>query len=104
MLALGVASLGYGVARYSALVDGRVVRYDFAINGLLILAVTAIYFVVTWIFHLTFDLPIFAVIVIVILVVVTHAGFDSAGRWLDWPSSFFTFQAGLHFDVGNGLL
>jgi hypothetical protein len=85
LLALGVASLGYGVVRYSALVDGRVVRYDFAINGLLILAVTAIYFAVTWIFHLTFDLPIIAVIVIVILVVVTHAGFDFAWRWLDWP-------------------
>jgi hypothetical protein len=85
LLALGVASLGYGVVRYSALVDGRVVRYDFAINGLLILAVTAIYFAVTWIFHLAFDLPIIAVIVIVILVVVTHAGFDFARRWLDWP-------------------
>jgi hypothetical protein len=85
LLALGVASLGYGVVRYSALVDGRVVRYDFAVNGLLILAVTTIYFAVTWIFHLTFDLPIIAVIVIMILVVMTHAGFDFAQRWLDWP-------------------
>lgn len=85
LLALGVASLGYGVVRYSALVAGRIVRYDFAINGLLVLTVTAIYFLVTWIFHLKFDLPIIAVIVMVILVVVTHAGFDFARRLLDWP-------------------
>ncbi len=85
LLGLGVASVGYGVVRYSALVDGRIVRYDFAINGLLILTVTTIYFAVTWILHLTFGLPIIAVIVIVILVVVTHAGFDFARRWLDWP-------------------
>ncbi len=85
LLGLGVASLGYGVVRYSALIDGRVVRYDFAINGLLILMVTTIYFAVTWIFHLTLGVPVIAVIAIVILVVVTHAGFDFARRWLDWP-------------------
>ncbi len=86
LLALGVGSLGYGIVRYSALIDGRIVRYDFAMNGLLVLTVTAFYFAVTWIFHQTFDLPLIVVIVIVIMVVVTHAGFDLARRLLDWPS------------------
>lgn len=85
LLGLGVASFGYGVVRYSALIDGRIVRYDFAITSLLILTVTAIYFAMSWLFHLAFGLPLIAVIVIVILVVVTHAGFDFVRRWLDWP-------------------
>jgi hypothetical protein len=85
LLGLGVASFGYGVVRYSALIEGRIVRYDFAITGLLVLVVTALYFAVSWLFHLTFGLPVSAVIVIVILVVVTHAGFDFVRRWLDWP-------------------
>jgi hypothetical protein len=85
LLGLGVASLGYGVVRYSALIDGRVVRYDFAINGLLILTVTAIYFAATWTFHLWFGLPGIAVIAIVILVVITHTGFEFTQRLLDWP-------------------
>jgi len=85
LLALGVISLGYGVVRYSALVDGRIVRYDFAINGLFILAILALYIAVTWIFDLAFDMPISHVIVMVALVVVTHSGFEFVRRLLDWP-------------------
>ncbi len=34
-LGLSVTLLGYGIVRYSALVDGRILRYDFALSGLL---------------------------------------------------------------------
>ena len=84
-LGLGVGTLGYGTVRYSALVDGRVLRYDIVFNGLLILAVSALYLVVLGILQRVFDFPSVVVVILVALAVVTHAGFEFARRLLDRP-------------------
>jgi hypothetical protein len=78
-LGFGVALLGYGTIRYSALAEGRILRYDFVFSGLLIAVVAAIYFVALTIFEVPFIIHVFAVA----LVVVTHAGHDFARRVLD---------------------
>jgi len=106
-LGLGVGTLGYGTVRYSALVDGRVLRYDVVFNGLLILAVSALYLAVLGILQRVFDFPNIVVVILVALAVATHSGFEFARRLLDRPflrQSERTLRATLHsaiVDVGE---
>ncbi len=78
-LGLGVASLGYGIVRYSALTEGRVLRYDFAFSGLLVASVAAIYLALM----LAYGIPSGVQVFVLALVIVTHSGFDFARRLLD---------------------
>ena len=84
-LGLGVGTLGYGTIRYSALVEGRVVRYDIVFNGLLILAVSVLYLAVLWILQRAFGFSSIIIVVLVALAVATHSGFEFARRLLDRP-------------------
>ncbi len=85
MLGLGVGALGYGIVRYSALVDGRILRQDFALSGLLTLLLSAVYLTIMWYIHRASGLPAAVAIVVVATVIVTHTGFEFARRLLDWP-------------------
>jgi GAF domain-containing protein len=78
-LGLGVASLGYGIVRYSALTEGRVLRYDFAFSGLLVASVAAIYLALMSAYGIPSGVQVF----VLALVIVTHSGFDFARRALD---------------------
>jgi hypothetical protein len=84
-LGLGVSLLGYSVVRYSAIVDGRILRYDFVFSGLLVLSLSALYLFLISIFLDGSGLPMIVAVVIVTLVIVTHTSFDLVRRLLDWP-------------------
>jgi hypothetical protein len=82
LLALGcaVGLLGYGTARYSALTEGRVIRYDFAFSGLLVVTVALLYAAV-----MRFSpMPLAVQVLVLALVIITHTVYDSARRLLDW--------------------
>ncbi len=83
-LGFGIGTLGYGIARYSALIDGRLLRLDFALSGLLILALSAIYLAAAaFLFRPAWS--IVAAIIVVALTIFTHTSFEFARRLLDWP-------------------
>ncbi len=83
LLGLTVVLIGYGVARYSALVDGRTIRRDFYYNAIAIGLVTGLYLLVTWISVQFFGVPAVAFVFIVLLAIITHSLVDVARRNLD---------------------
>jgi len=82
-LMIAVILIGYGVARYSALIQGRTIRRDFLYSGLAMGLVTAIYSFVTWVSVTLFDVPPAAFVLIIILAIVTHNLVDATRRTLD---------------------
>ncbi|MEK7785687.1 MAG: hypothetical protein AAB658_09775, partial [Chloroflexota bacterium] len=84
-LGLAVVTQGYGTIRYSALVEGRILRYDIAFNGLLVLAVSIVYTAAVWILFRreNIAIPVFAFVVA--LAILTHTGFGFARRVLERP-------------------
>ncbi len=87
LLMVSVALIGYGVARYSALIEGRTIRRDFVYSALATGFIVAIYFVVTWVSVRVFDVPPAAFVFVIILIIVTHNMVDSTRHTLD--SIFF---------------
>lgn len=83
LLGLAVLLIGYGVARYSALVDGRTLGLDLAYNGVAVGLVALLYLLVTWISVRIYNLPAAAFVWIVILAIITHALIDVARSGLD---------------------
>ncbi len=82
LLGLAIVLIGYGVASYSALVEGRTIRRDFYYNAIAISIVTGLYSSVTWVSVQLFDVPGVAFILVVLLAVITHSLVDVARRSL----------------------
>ena len=80
LLGLAVILIGYGVAHYSALVEGRTIRRDFYYNAIVISIVTGLYLFVTWISVQFFGVPGVTFIFVVLLAVITHSLVDIARR------------------------
>ena len=84
LLGIAVLLMGYGVARYSALVERRVLGLDFIYNGAALLVVALLYLVVGWVSVLTYGVPTAALAFIVILAIVTHSLVDVGRQVLDF--------------------
>ena len=84
LLGMAVLLMGYGVARYSALVERRVLGQDFIYNGAAILLVALLYLVVGWVSVLTYGVPVAALVFIVVLAIVTHSLMDFGRQILDF--------------------
>jgi len=82
-LSLGLGLLGYGVAQYNALVEGRVIRRDFLYTALAFVLVIGAYLGVAWVSDLVFDVPFIAFIFLIMLAIVSHALYDWARTYLD---------------------
>jgi hypothetical protein len=82
-LGAGVALLGYGVARYNALIEGRAIGRDFLYTSLAIGSVTGVYLLVTLISYVVYDVPFIAFIFVIILAIVSHSLYDWARTYLD---------------------
>jgi len=82
-LGAGVALLGYGVARYNALIEGRAIGLDFLYTFLAIGLVTSFYLLVTFISYIVYDVPFIAFIFIIMLATVSHSLYDWARTYLD---------------------
>lgn len=74
---------GYGVARYSALMEGRTIRRDFFYNGVAMGLITGLYLAVTWFSVRLYNVPAAAFVFVVLLAIVTHSAIDIGRRRLD---------------------
>jgi len=82
-LGTGVALLGYGVARYNALVEGRAIGLDFVYTSLAMVLVIGTYLLAAFVSDLIFGVPLIAFIFIIVLAIVSHSLYDWARTFLD---------------------
>lgn len=82
-LGAGVILLGYGVARYNALIEGRAIGLDFLYTFLAISLVAGFYLLVTFISYVVYDVPFIAFIFVIILAIISHSLYDWARTYLD---------------------
>jgi len=84
LLGSAVFMIGYGVARYSALIEGRVIGRDFLYNGLVILLIATVYMYVVWSSVVIYGVPVVALAIVVMLAVLTHSLVDVGRRLFDF--------------------
>jgi GAF domain-containing protein len=84
LLGIAVVMLGYGVTRYSTIVEGRTIRRDFAYNAIAIGLVIVLYLLVALLSVQIYDVPVAAFFFIMLLAVVTHSVIDVARQILDF--------------------
>jgi hypothetical protein len=75
--------LGYGVARWNALIEGHSAKLDFLYTSIAFGLVVGIYLAAAWFSNLLFDVPLVAFILIIILAIVTHSVYDWVRSYLD---------------------
>ena len=83
-LLVSVFLLGYGVARYSAFIEGRAIRRDFRYNAVIIGVIVLIYSGATWISVSLFNIPAIAFVIVMTLAVLTHALIDYSRHHLEF--------------------
>jgi hypothetical protein len=83
VLAVFVGMVGYGVARYSALVEGRTIRRDFIYNLTLIASITIFYLLASRLLVVAYEAPRVIALFIPILAIFTHSAMTLAPRLLD---------------------
>ncbi len=76
---MAVVAVGYGIIRYSALAEGRVLRHDFVFSGALILFISLLYYLVL----AALDVPVMVRVFTLCLVIISHSGYDFARNALD---------------------
>jgi hypothetical protein len=84
LLGFAIVLIGYGVAQYSALVQGRTIRRDFIYNAFVMIIISTLYILVTRISAQFFDVPPAVYIFIVLLAIITHSLTDYARQVLDY--------------------
>jgi hypothetical protein len=84
LLGIAVVMLGYGVTRYSTIVEGRTIRRDFAYNAIAIGLIIGLYLLVALVSVQIYDVPVAAFFFIMLLAVVTHSLIDFARQILDF--------------------
>ncbi len=84
LLGSTVFMIGYGVARYSALIEGRVIGRDFLYNGLVIFLIATVYLFVVWSSVVIYGVPVVALAIVVILAVLSHSLVDVGRRLFDF--------------------
>jgi hypothetical protein len=84
VLTVFVGIIGYGVARYSALVQKRIIDRDFFYNLSGVMVMAGIYIFAAWILILAYEAPKIILIFFPLLGVITHTGLNAASIFLDW--------------------
>lgn len=82
--ALPVILIGYGIARYSALMEGRTIRRDFLHNLSLLAIVVGLYLLASWILVKAYGVPKVILTFIPALAVLTHFLVNPVIRLIDW--------------------
>ena len=83
LLWLAVALVGYGVAQYSAVVEGRTIRRHFAYSLVSVGLITLVYFFVSYLSSLSFGVRPASFVLVILLAVVTHSLIGNARAFLD---------------------
>ena len=81
---LPIGIIGYGVARYSALMEGRTIRRDFFYNFALLVLIILIYLLASWTLIQFYHVPGIILVVVPMLAVITHSLMNPAYRLMDW--------------------
>jgi hypothetical protein len=84
LLGSAVFMIGYGVARYSALIEGRVIGRDFLYNGFVILLIAGVYMFVVWSSVVFYGVPVAALAIVIILAILSHSLVDVGRRLFDF--------------------
>jgi len=82
-LGAGVCLLGYAVARYDALIEGRVMRPDFRYSLLSTAAVTTFFLIFTSALYFHYHLPFAVIILVTVLAIISHSLYDGIRSFLD---------------------
>ncbi len=82
-LGVAVGMIGFGVARYSALMSGRTRRRDFFYNFIAISTTTIVYYLLSTILVRIYQLPIIVTQLVVILAIITHSMVSVARGWMN---------------------
>jgi hypothetical protein len=83
IMAIFVGMVGFGVARYSALVEGRTMARDFIYNLAMIVIITCFYLVAVRTLVLAYEAPRVLIILIPILAIFTHSLMSMAYHLFD---------------------
>ena len=83
VLLVFVGMIGFGVARYSALVEGRTIRHDFVYNMALIMSITIVYILAARTLVLAYQAPTVIALFIPTLAIFTHSAMTVVPRLLD---------------------
>jgi hypothetical protein len=83
LLLLAVILLGYGVANYSAIVEGRIIRRHFIYSLAAVGLITLLYFIVSYLSSVSFGVRTAAFAFVILLAVVTHSLAGNARAILD---------------------
>jgi hypothetical protein len=78
-----VLLLGYGVARWNALIEGHSVKLDFLYTSLAFSLVVGVYLTAAWFSNMLFDVPLVAYMLVIILAIVSHSVYDWVRSYLD---------------------
>ena len=78
-----ITMMGYGVARYSALSEGRTMRRDLTYNAVAMTITITLYVLVTWASVSFYNAPVAAFIPMILLAITTHMLVDTARQTLD---------------------
>jgi hypothetical protein len=81
--AIPVGLIGYGVARYSALMEGRTIRRDFLYSLILLVLVVLVYLVASGILVQVYGVPTVVLVFIPVLAVLTHSLMTTTFRLMD---------------------
>lgn len=82
-LGVGVSLLGYAVARYDALIEGRVMRPDFLYSLLGTVVVTTFFLIFTSALYFHYRLPFAVIILVTVLAIISHSLYDGIRSFLD---------------------
>jgi GAF domain-containing protein len=80
---LPIGLIGWSVARYSALTEGRTIQRDFVYNLLLLGLVLIIYVPFSWLFQTVYKAPVVILVVFPALAVITHSSITVFYRLMD---------------------
>jgi hypothetical protein len=80
---LPVGLIGWSVARYSALMEGRTILRDFVYNLVLLVLVVLIYLPFGWLFQAIYNAPLVILVVFPALAVITHSSITVLYRFMD---------------------
>jgi len=83
LTAIYVVMIGYGVARYSAVAEGRTITRDIFYDFILTILITGIYLIVGRIFVLAYGAPRVVTIIIPVFAIFTHSLLNIGHRLMD---------------------
>lgn len=83
LLAVAIMVLGYGVARYNALLEGRSTGRDIAYMAAVIALIVGVYVIVISLFFEAYAIPLAALVPVIMLVIISHTLYDGFRTQLD---------------------